>query len=40
MGYIDPSRTAFFGQIALLMFAIIILRLLPQGISGFWRERE
>ncbi len=32
--------SAFFGQIALLIFAIVLLRLLPQGVSGFWRERQ
>ena len=32
--------SAFFGQIALLIFAVVLLRLLPRGISGFWRERQ
>jgi branched-chain amino acid transport system permease protein len=37
---ISIGGSAFFGQIALLIFAILLLRLLPQGISGFWRQRE
>ena len=37
---INIGGSAFFGQIALLVFAIVLLRLLPQGMSGFWRERE
>src|SRR5947209_1819120 len=37
---ISIGGSAFFGQIALLIFAIVLLRLLPQGLSGFWRERE
>jgi branched-subunit amino acid ABC-type transport system permease component len=36
---ISIGGSAFFGQIALLIFAIVLLRLLPQGLSGFWRER-
>jgi branched-chain amino acid transport system permease protein len=36
---ISIGGSAFFGQIALLIFAIVLLRLLPQGISGFWRQR-
>ncbi|PYO17935.1 MAG: branched-chain amino acid ABC transporter permease [Candidatus Rokuibacteriota bacterium] len=37
---INIGGSAFFGQIALLIFAILLLRLLPQGISGFWRQRR
>jgi hypothetical protein len=37
---ISIGGSAFFGQIALLIFAILLLRLLPQGISGFWRDRR
>ncbi len=37
---ISIGGSAFFGQIALLIFAIVLLRLLPQGMSGFWRQRE
>jgi branched-chain amino acid transport system permease protein len=37
---ISIGGSAFFGQIALLIFAIVLLRLLPQGLSGFWRQRE
>jgi branched-subunit amino acid ABC-type transport system permease component len=38
--HISIGGSAFFGQIALLIFAIVLLRLLPQGISGFWRQRQ
>jgi len=31
--------SAFYGQIALLVFAIVLLRLLPQGLSGARRNR-
>ena len=37
---ISVGGSAFFGQIALLIFAVVLLRLLPRGISGFWRERQ
>ncbi len=37
---ISIGGSAFFGQIALLIFAVVLLRLLPRGISGFSRERE
>lgn len=30
--------TPIYGQVAMLVFAILLLRLLPQGISGFWRR--
>jgi urea transport system permease protein len=46
-GYCTPAPceiriggSAFFGQVALLLVAVVLLRLLPQGISGFWRQRE
>src|SRR5437899_13062975 len=32
------SSTPIYGQVAMLAVAIILLRLLPQGISGFWRR--
>jgi branched-chain amino acid transport system permease protein len=35
---ISIGGSAFFGQIALLLFAVVLLRLLPQGISGFRRR--
>lgn len=31
--------SAFYGQIALLVFAVVLLRLLPQGLSGARRNR-
>jgi urea transport system permease protein len=34
---ISIGGSAFFGQIALLIFAIVVLRLLPRGLSGFRR---
>ena len=34
---ISIGGSAFFGQIALLIFAIVLLRLLPRGLSGFRR---
>ncbi len=37
---ISIGGSAFFGQIALLIFAIVLLRMLPQGISGFRREGQ
>lgn len=30
--------SAFYGQIGVLLFAVVLLRFLPQGISGFWRR--
>jgi branched-subunit amino acid ABC-type transport system permease component len=30
--------TPIYGQVAMLGFAIVLLRLLPQGLSGFWRR--
>jgi branched-chain amino acid transport system permease protein len=30
--------SAFYGQIGVLIFAIVLLRFLPQGVSGFWRR--
>jgi branched-chain amino acid transport system permease protein len=30
--------TPIYGQVAMLVFAIILLRLLPQGLSGVWRR--
>ncbi len=32
--------SAFYGQMALLVFAMVLLRFLPQGISGFWRRGQ
>ena len=32
--------SAFYGQIGLLIFAIVLLRFLPQGVSGFWRHGQ
>jgi len=32
------TSTPIYGQVAMLVFAIVLLRLLPQGISGFWRR--
>jgi urea transport system permease protein len=29
--------SAFYGQIGVLLFAIVLLRFLPQGVSGYWR---
>jgi urea transport system permease protein len=37
---INIGGSAFFGQIALLIFAVVLLRLLPRGISGFRRAGE
>ncbi len=37
---ISIGGSAFFGQIALLIFAIVLLRLLPRGISGFRRAGQ
>jgi branched-chain amino acid transport system permease protein len=28
--------SAFYGQIGVLLFAIVLLRFLPQGVSGYW----
>ena len=30
--------SAFYGQIGVLIFAMVLLRFLPQGVSGFWRR--
>ena len=35
---VSYGSTPIYGQVAMLAFAIILLRLLPQGISGFWRR--
>ena len=35
---VSYSSTPIYGQVAMLAVAIILLRLLPQGISGFWRR--
>ncbi len=32
--------SAFYGQIGLLLFAMVLLRFLPQGISGYWRRGQ
>ena len=37
---ISIGGSAFFGQIALLIFAVVLLRLLPRGISGFRRAGQ
>lgn len=37
---ISIGGSAFFGQVALLLVAVLLLRLLPQGISGFWRRSK
>lgn len=37
---VSIGGSAFFGQVALLLFAVVLLRLLPHGISGFWRKGE
>lgn len=36
---VSQVTTAFFGQAALLVLAIVLLRLMPQGISGNWSRR-
>ncbi len=35
---VSYASTPIYGQVAMLAFAIVLLRLLPQGISGFWRR--
>jgi urea transport system permease protein len=35
---VSYTSTPIYGQVAMLVFAIVLLRLLPQGISGFWRR--
>jgi len=35
---VSYSSTPIYGQVSMLAVAIILLRLLPQGISGFWRR--
>ncbi len=35
---VSYAFTPIYGQVAMLAFAIVLLRLLPQGISGFWRR--
>lgn len=37
---VSIGGSAFYGQIGLLVFAIVLLRFLPQGISGFWRRGQ
>ena len=32
--------SAFYGQIGVLIFAIVLLRFLPQGVSGYWRRGQ
>jgi branched-subunit amino acid ABC-type transport system permease component len=32
--------SAFYGQIGVLLFAIVLLRFLPQGVSGYWRRGQ
>ncbi|HZT19723.1 MAG TPA: branched-chain amino acid ABC transporter permease, partial [Dongiaceae bacterium] len=32
--------TPIYGQVAMLTLALVLLRLLPDGISGLWRERR
>ena len=32
--------SAFYGQMSLLVFAMVLLRFLPQGLSGFWRRGQ
>jgi hypothetical protein len=32
--------SAFYGQIGVLLCAILLLRFLPQGISGAWRRGQ
>lgn len=36
---VSQAFTAFLGQAALLFLAIVLLRLMPQGISGNWSRR-
>jgi len=35
---VSYASTPIYGQVAMLAFAIVLLRLLPLGISGFWRR--
>jgi len=35
---VSYASTPIYGQVAMLVFAIVLLRLLPQGLSGFWRR--
>jgi branched-subunit amino acid ABC-type transport system permease component len=35
---VSYASTPIYGQVAMLAFALVLLRLLPQGISGFWRR--
>ena len=37
---VSIGGSAFFGQVALLVCAVVLLRVLPQGISGFWKRGE
>jgi urea transport system permease protein len=37
---VNIGGSAFFGQVALLLFAVVLLRLLPRGISGFWKSGD
>lgn len=38
-GIVSNAFTAFFGSIALLLVAIVLLRFMPNGISGKWGRR-
>jgi hypothetical protein len=36
--HISIGGSAFYGQVGLLIFAMILLRFLPQGVSGYWKR--
>ncbi|HET7397633.1 MAG TPA: hypothetical protein VFJ94_03835 [Intrasporangium sp.] len=38
-GLVSNASTAFFGSISLLLVAIVLLRFMPNGISGKWGRR-
>lgn len=38
-GIVSNASTAFFGSISLLLVAIVLLRFMPNGISGKWGRR-
>ena len=38
-GVVSNASTAFFGSISLLLVAIVLLRFMPNGISGKWGRR-
>lgn len=38
-GVVSNASTAFFGSISLLLVAIVLLRFMPDGISGKWGRR-